>query len=143
MSILKGTNSGIHAKLTPTYIATFGWKNGNQSYSNTFIKGDFFIAWDEKTGKFTYEFTVGDDNIYYESYEYIFDTYPELKLLEEYLFAKTGSEKTRLLEKIIENSVKSIDFGHATTVFSKLISSEIVSVKQMPEPIGKLAYMDF
>jgi hypothetical protein len=146
MSILKGTHSGIHAKLTPTYIVTFGYNKFKFITNDAgigFKKDDIVIVWEEKTKKFVFTFDV-NTNDFIRYYEYKFDTYHELKLLEQYWFCKDEKEKERLFKQLSEKSVKTGLFSDVIgRVFSKTIASNVIPVKPMSEPVGQLAYLDF
>jgi len=144
MSIVKGTQSGIHAKLTPTYIVSFGWKSV-ENEPNQFSKKDEYIVWDEEHRRFIFQYSYKDrpDSLA-ENYEYYFDVYEQLKILEQYLFSDNLEEKKKVFEKILANSKKVHPlFGMAANVIAKTIGQELVPVQPFAAPEAKLSYFDF
>lgn len=151
MSILKGSNSGIHAKLTPTYIPSFGYTQ-DEKERDVFRKKDKFVVWKESERKFVYpfehfepisEFSRPRDR-FSKKYEYYFDSYEQLKILEQYWFSKSKSERKNAFEKILKEAKEVFSFvGAATSIFSKMIGQDLVPVQPMSAPEAKLSYFDF
>lgn len=144
MSIVKGTQSGIHAKLTPTYIPSFGWIKVEGS-SNEFTKKGESIIWDAEHKRFIYQFSYRRlPDALPDNYEYYFDVYAELKILEQYLFTDDLEEKKKAFEKVLANA-KMVHplFGMAANVFAKTIGFDMVPVQPMAAPTGVMSYMDF
>ena len=144
MSIIKGTQSGIHAKLTPTYIVSFGWKPVENEPDNFSKKGEY-IVWDEEHRRFIFQYSYKDrPDTLAENYEYYFDVYEQLKILEQYLFSNHLEEKKKVFEKILANSKKVHPlFGMAANVIAKTICFDMVPVQPMAAPTGVMSYMDF
>ena len=144
MSIIKGTQSGIHAKLTPTYIVSFGWKSV-ENEPNNFSKKDEYIVWDEEHRRFIFQYSFNErpDSLA-DNYEYYFDVYEQLKILEQFLFTNNPEEKKKAFEKILANSKKVHPlFGMAANVMAKTIGQELVPVQPFAAPEAKLSYFDF
>lgn len=147
MSILKGTHSGIYAKLTPEYIVTFGYVSYVQD-PNLFFKNknqvfEHHIYWEDKRKKFVFMFDRDIDGIK-TKYEYVFDTYPELKILEQYWYSESEEERKNAYAKIVEKS-KLPDFDMfriATNIFTKTIAEDLVSVQPMEAPKAQLFWHD-
>lgn len=144
MSIVKGTQSGIHAKLTPTYIVSFGW-NPVENEPNNFSKKGERIVWDEQHRRFIFQYSYQEyQYTLADNYEYYFDVYEQLKILEQYLFSDNLEQKKKTLEKILANSKKVHPlFGMAANVIAKTIGQELVPVQPFAAPEAKLSYFDF
>ena len=144
MSIIKGTQSGIHAKLTPTYIVSFGWKHVEKE-PNIFSKKGEKIVWNEQHRRFIFQYSYKDiSGSLPENYEYYFDVYEQLKILEQYLFSDNLEEKIKAFEEIFAHSENVHPlFGMAANVFAKTIGQDLVPVQPMAAPEAKLSYFDF
>lgn len=147
MSILKNTNSGIHAKLTPTYIVSFGYTNDPENGTNVFFKRDpdHKIIWVESKRKFKFNWTKenGDPDSLPQVYAYWFDTVAGLKVVEQYWWGKTYKEQRDAFSEIEANSEVEFDFfSTAKTIFAKTVGSDLVSVQPMEKPQGKMFWMD-
>lgn len=143
MSIIKGTNRGSYAKLTPTYIVSFGYVQ-DEKEKNIFKKGDNCIVWNNVEKKFVFSFTHKHP---YETipkkYEYLFDVYAELKILEQYWYG-TAVEKKDAFGKILEKAKEVFSFlNAAASVFAKTFAADLVPVQPFIKPKAKLSYSDF
>ena len=149
MSILKGTHSGINAKLTPTYIVSFGYTYAEGIGKNVYIKKDKHILWDDHRKKFVFifEYEKKDNTAlsYKEKYEYTFDTYPELKILEQYWFSENEYDRKSAYDYICENSSRLFDFFNSTvSAFVKSFGGpDLVDVQPMEKPTAMINYFDF
>ena len=151
MSIIKGTQSGIHAKLTPTYLPSFGYTQ-DEKERDVFHKKDKFVVWKESERKFVFSFEhfepINDfsrpRDRFAKKYEYYFDTYEQLKLLEQYWFSKKKTERNKAFEKILADAKEVFSFMSAvTSIFAKTIEQDLVSVQPLAAPEAKLSYFDF
>lgn len=152
MSILKGTHSGINAKLTPTYIVSFGYTYAGGLGENVYIKKDKHIFWDDYRKKFVFifekeiseKYAIGGSSSYKEQYEYTFDTYPELKILEQYWFSEDENVVKIAYDKIVKKSKRLLDdlFSFATSIFSKTFVSDLVSVQHMSHPTANISFFN-
>lgn len=143
MSIIKGTNRGSYTKLTPTYIVSFGYVQDKKEKS-VFRKGDNCVVWNDTEKKFVFSFTHKHP---YETipkkYEYLFDVYAELKILERYWYG-TAAEKKDAFEKILEKAKEVFSFlGAAASVFAKTFAADLMPVLPFIAPKAKLSYFDF
>ena len=143
MSIIKSTNRGSYAKLTPTYIVSFGYVQDKKEKS-VFRKGDNCIVWNDVDKKFIFSFTYKHP---YETipkkYEYLFDIYAELKILEQYWYG-TAVEKKDAFGKILEKAKEVFSFlGAAASVFAKTFAADLMPVLPFVAPEAKLSYFDF
>lgn len=147
MSIVKGTQSGIHAKLTPTYILSFDYTQ-DEKERDVFRKKDKFVVWNDEERKFVFSFECTElgrpRDLLSKKYEYYFDTYEQLKLLEQYWFSKKKAERNKAFEKIRAAAKEVFSFMSAvTSIFAKTIGRDLVPVQPMSAPEAKLSYFDF
>ena len=153
MSIIKGTQSGIYAKLTPTYIVSFGY-TAHEQEPDLFQKKDKFISWRESERKFVFSFEYTEPysefgrprDRFPKKFEYYFDTYGQLKILEQYWFSSSKSKQQEAFDFIKVNAREVVSFfGAAASVFARTIAQDLVPVQPMepPGPVGMLSYMDF
>ena len=77
-------------------------------------------------------------------YEYVFDTYPELKILEQYWYSESKEERKNAYAKIVEKSkLPDFDmFRMATSLFTKTIAEDLVPVQPMEAPQAQLSWFD-
>ena len=151
MSITKGTRSGIHAKLTPTYLTSFGYTQ-DEKERDVFRKKDKFVVWNDGEQKFvfSFEYTEPHDefgrprDLLPKKYEYYFDTYEQLKILEQYWFSKSRYERKSAFEKILADAKEVFSFMSAvTSIFAKTFGQDLMPVQPMAAPEAKMSYFDF
>ena len=151
MSITKGTRSGIHAKLTPTYLTSFGYTQ-DEKERDVFRKKDKFVVWNDGEQKFVFSFEYTEPysrfgrprDRFPKKFEYYFDTYDQLRILEQYWFSKEKAERNKAFKKIRADAKEVFSFMSAVTgIFSRTFSQDLMPVQPMAAPEAKLSYFDF
>lgn len=143
MSILKGTNRGTYAPLTPELVRGMGYKRSDEWQIggdwNFYKDQDHYISYNTSKKDF-YAWIAIDKNGNTEQYNFPLKTPQDIFTLEKFWFSKDPKERAEAIEKILKTAVSL--FGTAQRVFAKTIAADLVPVQPMDPPTGKIAFFD-